>query len=190
MPATADVSSLEAALTFAASWWAWGCLHECAHLAVARALGARVQILEIWAAFGLQRCVVLEGLTTARAAAVRHAGWVVSLWAAAVAVAVASTHADDTAPRFNSKIPIAAAAVLVACEALASDLFGWEASFRAPPGQAKSSTAASLSSVPAAPTRFAFHCGNFGLVLLGKDNSEHVLGILKKMVQVCAPSSM
>ena len=30
----------------------------------------------------------------------------------------------------------------------------------------------------------AYHCGNFGLVLMDSKNKEYVIGILQKMVQV------
>jgi len=166
-------------------WWALGVLHEVVHLIVAAVLGCS----GCWTFGNLFGCfvhrsvtVAVPGLRTAdpsnggntisgddvnltlnwRLCVARHAGWAVSL-----ALAI------WTFTREASLVPLGCtgrfAAVLVASEAMSTDLFGWIPS---PPPRAQGQH------------KFRFWCGNFGLILINPNNQQYVLDILRRMIQI------
>ena len=158
--------------SFIVTWWIWGVVHEFFHVLAALAVGCGRQALEASNVHRIlvDRCVVVQGASKEQASVIRHAGWIGST---ALAVLVCSSSAsaetilgcmDELPPR--STAPATLALAIVAIEACLSDLFGLEISVSRPNlGQ-------------------AFHCGNFGVIIAGHKNREHVFEILRKMVEV------
>jgi len=137
-------------------WWAAGVAHEFAHIGAACCVGRGRDALSTsnFSSAIGQRVVVIPNTSVIEEKIIRHSGWAASVVLALVLY--------NVMPASSASF----AAGLVALEAIASDLFG--------------------AAVPSATAGLAnaFHCGNFGLVLMDSKNKEHVIGILQKMVQV------
>ena len=140
-----------------ASWYGFGVAHEIAHLAAACTVGARDEALtskNLWSAF-FERQVVVKTASSHQESLIRHAGWVAS-----VVLALCLYASQTTAPSVTT------GAVLVAFEAVCSDLLGIDF-FVTSPGIDN-----------------AFNCGNVGVILIKPTNRQYVIDILKRMVQV------
>ena len=139
-----------------ASWYGLGVAHEIAHLAAACAVGARDEALtakNISSAL-LERRIVVQTTTPRQECLIRHAGWATSV------VLALCLYAGQAIPS------VATGAMVVALEAVCSDLLGIDFLVTSP-GIAN-----------------AFNCGNFGVILVKPTNRQYVIDILKRMVEV------
>jgi hypothetical protein len=154
---------INAAGPFLLAYWLSTCVHEAIHLAVACLVGhARSAItLGNLVSATCSRHVCIPAASGWRAACIRHAGWVGSLL---FAVSLS----------FYARVSEAwavwqAAAWLTALDSMCSDLLNLNLEDACAHG---------------ARGQSVFRCGNFGLVLLGKENRNKVLAILKEMVRI------
>jgi len=170
---------------FLAAWWAFGALHEVAHLTVAALVGCS----SCWTLDNFFGCLVhrsvavtvpdrrtadpdsrpnaaasdvLDSTPTWRLAVTQHAGWIASL-----ALAIWALMRESSRVPFSSTSRIAA--LLAALEGMSTDLFGWYPS-RTPRAQGE--------------RKVRFWCGNFGLILINPNNQQYVLDILRRMIQI------
>ena len=122
-----------------ASLW----LHELAHAAAALPAGAKVTAVRV-PLLGGNSFTSTAGVGGAEAF-VRHAGWICSVYVAVLAARTLT-------------LPCAIAALLVAAEAVVSDLFAIER-YRSAPG--------------------TFYCGNFGIIVLDRAHAHRVPQLLR-----------
>ena len=127
-----------------ASLW----LHELAHAVAALLVGAKVTAVRV-PLLGGNSFTSTAGVGGAEAF-VRHAGWICSVYVAGFAARTLT-------------LPCAVAALLVAAEAVVSDLFAIER-YRSAPG--------------------TFYCGNFGIIVLDRAHAHRVPQLLRSMINV------
>ena len=127
-----------------ASLW----LHELAHAAAALLAGAKVTAVRV-PLLGGNSFTSTAGAGRAEAF-VRHAGWICSVYVAGLAARTLT-------------LPCAVAALLVAAEAVVSDLFALER-YRSSAG--------------------TFYCGNFGIIVLDRAHAHRVPQLLRSMINV------
>ena len=143
-----------------ASWFGCGIAHELFHVIAAVAVGKGSDALTLanLKSAVKSRYVVIPGSSMSQGKFIRHSGWAASVVLALV-LHKSSEHVAGGAG-------VATGAAIVAFEAICSDLL-------------------CLDLVGASQNlRDAFHCGNFGLVLLDNANKKYVIDILRKMVEV------
>jgi hypothetical protein len=154
---SAGCAALHSAGSFLLAYWALICAHEAFHVATACLVGrARGALTRSnFVSATCSRHVCVPGASGWRALCIRHAGWVGSL-SLAVCLSLLDTPSSEASASWR------AAAWLTALDSMCSDLLG----------------------LAGAHGSSAFHCGNFGLILLGKDNRNKVIAILKEMVRI------
>ena len=156
MISTTNIFCFHHVVSFIVKWWGWGIVHEVFHVVAACFAGCGHEALKPANALAMitSRCVVIQGTSREQDTTIRHAGWIGSCAALCIVLFVYGQSLSS------------GASLVVALESVLSDLLGVEEAVAFP----------ELS--------HAFHCGNFGIIILGKKNREYVYDILKKMVQV------